>query len=97
MAQAMGDAHTRPNGVAVFLGTMTIPLKDEKGETFTHKEGDIVTIGSPQLGSVTSVMLPAEKVQGLEKGPLALARNLAKRGLLIEGQETGASHAVVGR
>jgi len=90
MAQATGPEHQRPDGLAVFLGTMTIPLKDEKGDTFTHKEGDVVRIGSPQLGYITNVMLPAEKVQGLEKGPLDLARNLAGRGVLTaQGQGEG--------
>jgi fumarylacetoacetate (FAA) hydrolase family protein len=83
VAAATDDEREHPDGVAVFLGTMTVPLKDDKGTEFTHEEGDVVRVGSPQLGYLCNVMLPANKVQGLEKGALDLARNLAKRGLLV--------------
>ena len=83
VAAAMDEEREHNDGVAVFLGTMTVPLKDDTGSVFTHEEGDIVRIGSPQLGYLTNVMLPANKVQGLEKGALDLARNLASRSLLV--------------
>jgi fumarylacetoacetate (FAA) hydrolase family protein len=83
VAAATDDEREHPDGVAVFLGTMTVPLKDDKGAEFTHEEGDVVRVGSPQLGYLSNVMLPANKVQGLEKGALDLTRNLAARGLLV--------------
>jgi fumarylacetoacetate (FAA) hydrolase family protein len=83
VAAATDEEREHSDGVAVFLGTMTVPLKDDTGAVFTHEEGDIVRIGSPQLGYLTNVMLPANMVQGLEKGALDLARNLASRGLLV--------------
>ena len=97
VAAACDSEREHPQGVAVFLGTMTIPLKDDKGKDFTHQEGDVVRMGSPKLGYLTNVMSPADKVQGLEKGTLALARNLAQRGLLIAGQETGTAPSVARR
>ena len=82
MAAAMDSEREHNDGVALFLGTMIVPNKDNKGNAFTHHEGDTVTIGTAKLGHFTNVMLPADKVQGLEKGALDLARNLAKRKLL---------------
>lgn len=87
VAAACDSEREHQQGVAVFLGTMTVPEKDETGKDFTHREGDVVRMGSPQLGYLTNVMLPADKVQGLEKGSLALARNLAERGLLLPQPE----------
>jgi fumarylacetoacetate (FAA) hydrolase family protein len=83
VAATTDDEREHPDGVAVFLGTMMVPLKDDKGAEFTHEEGDVVRIGSPQLGYLTNVMLPANNVHGLEQGALDLARNLARRGLLV--------------
>lgn len=99
MAAAMDHERQHHDGVAVFLGTMTVPLKDDKGQDFTHEEGDVVKMGSAKLGYLTNVMRSAEKVQGLEKGALDLARNLAGRDLLLEkGHEVHAGGGIrVGR
>ena len=38
----------------LYLGTMFAPVKDrgDKGQGFTHKVGDIVTISAPELGAL---------------------------------------------
>ena len=40
----------------LFCGTMFAPIKDRdaKGQGFTHKVGDIVTIATPKLGALTN-------------------------------------------
>ncbi len=84
VAAAFDAERQHPEGLAIFLGTSIIPEKDDRGNKFTHEPGDIVTIGTPELGHFTNVMLPANRVQGLEQGPLARARNLAQRNLLLQ-------------
>lgn len=96
VAAAMDSERQHPDGLAIFLGTMTVPLKDDKGAVFTHEEGDVVRIGSNKLGYFTNVMRPAEKVQGLEPGALATARNLAGRGLLIDEKAIAPKRATRG-
>lgn len=54
--QSIGRHHQYPDGLMLFLGTMFSPSKDRgaPGRGFTHHVGDIVTIGSPQLGSLVN-------------------------------------------
>ena len=84
VGQAIGPAHQYPDGFVVFLGTMFAPVedRDEKGQGFTHKEGDIVTISSPKLGALINRVGRSDKIARWEFGALALMRNLAARGLL---------------
>jgi fumarylacetoacetate (FAA) hydrolase family protein len=79
--------HQYPDGAALFLGTMTVPTVDrgEEGRGFTHKPGDVVTIRSRQLGSLTNRMRPASEVAPWTFGAGALMENLARRGLLSSG------------
>jgi fumarylacetoacetate (FAA) hydrolase family protein len=83
-AQATGPAHQYPDGFVLFLGTMFAPIedRDEPGQGFTHKEGDIVTISSPKLGALVNRVGRSDRIPPWEFGVLALMRSLAQRGLL---------------
>ncbi len=60
------------------------PVEDrgDKGKGFTHKLGDIVTVSSAELGSLTNRMTHSDKAAPWTWGPSHLMRNLASRGLL---------------
>ena len=78
VAQTIGPTHQYPDGFALFLGTMFAPIKDRdvKGEGFTHKRGDIVTIGTPKLGKLTNRMLPSDECEHWQFGLGAMMKNL---------------------
>ena len=84
VAQMIGVNHQYPDGAVLFLGTMFAPIedRDEKGKGFTHKIGDIVTISTPGLGSLTNRMVRTSEAPPWTFGASHLMRNLAKRGLL---------------
>jgi fumarylacetoacetate (FAA) hydrolase family protein len=54
VAQTVGPHNQYPDGVLLFTGTSIAPSEDREGpgKGFTHHIGDIVTISSPQLGSL---------------------------------------------
>ena len=82
--QTIGANHAYPDGFALLLGTMFAPVADrgEKGMGFTHKSGDIVTIGAEKLGRLVNRMRPCEKCERWTFGAGALMRNLSHRGLI---------------
>ena len=82
--QTIGKVHQYPDGFVLFLGTMFAPVKDRdtKGEGFTHKRDDIVTISAPQLGKLVNRMRTSDECEPWTFGIGALMRNLAKRGIL---------------
>ncbi|MEM9028891.1 MAG: fumarylacetoacetate hydrolase family protein [Pseudomonadota bacterium] len=84
VAGLMGGAHQYPDGAILYLGTMFAPTKDrgEPGMGFTHKVGDIVTIATPKLGSLTNVMTTSDVAPPWTFGAAALMRNLSRRGAL---------------
>jgi len=84
MAATIGPNHQYPDGVALYLGTMFAPVEDRdiKGQGFTHKPGDIVTIASPTLGRLSNRVVATHEAEPWTFGAAALMRNLAKRGLL---------------
>ena len=55
-AQAIGPHHQYPDGLVLYCGTLFAPIQDRDapGKGFTHKRGDIVTIASAELGSLTN-------------------------------------------
>ena len=84
MAAAIGRHHQYPDGVVLYLGTMFAPVedRDETGQGFTHKLGDIVTIATPKLGRLSNRVVHTDKAEPWTFGASALMRNLAKRGLI---------------
>jgi fumarylacetoacetate (FAA) hydrolase family protein len=86
-AQTIGETHQYPDGFMLFCGTMFAPIRDRdaKGEGFTHKVGDIVTIATPQLGALVNRVKPCGDITPWTFGAGALMANLAERGLLARG------------
>jgi len=85
LVEAMiGENHQYPDGAALYLGTMFAPVADRgsKGQGFTHKPGDFVTITSPRLGRLTNRVVTSDKAEPWTYGTASLMRNLAKRGLI---------------
>ncbi|MGY3446952.1 fumarylacetoacetate hydrolase family protein [Bradyrhizobium sp. USDA 4473] len=84
VAQTIGPVHQYPDGFALFLGTMFAPVKDRdaKGEGFTHKRDDIVTIVAPQLGKLVNRMRSSDQCEPWTFGVGALMKNLAQRKVL---------------
>ncbi len=82
--QTINRTHQYPEGVVVFLGTQFAPTKDrgEKGKGFSHKVGDVVRIGSDQLGVLVNEVAQSNKVTPWTYGIADLMRNLASRDLL---------------
>jgi fumarylacetoacetate (FAA) hydrolase family protein len=82
--QTIGKSHAYPDGFVLLLGTMFAPVADRgaPGMGFTHKTGDIVTIGAEKLGRLVNRMRPCEECERWTFGAGALMRNLAKRGLI---------------
>lgn len=84
VAATIGENHQYPDGFALFLGTMFVPVKDRDvvGEGFTHKAGDRVTVFSDKLGALTNVVHHCADCAPWNFGTSDLMRNLSKRGLL---------------
>ncbi len=84
VAQMVNPHHRYPDGAVLFLGTMFAPVEDRDapGKGFTHKTGDIVTIGAPRLGRLVNRMLPTDRCEPWTFGTAALMRSLARRGVL---------------
>ena len=83
-AQTIGASHAYPDGFVLLLGTMFAPVADRgsPGMGFTHRTGDIVTIGTEKLGRLVNWMRPCEECERWTFGVGALMRNLARRGLI---------------
>jgi fumarylacetoacetate (FAA) hydrolase family protein len=84
MGAAIGKNHQYPDGVVLYLGTMFAPVadRDHKGQGFTHKTGDIVTVSSPTLGHLSNRVVSTHDAEPWTFGTAALMRNLAKRKLI---------------
>ena len=81
---AYGPHHRYPDGFVLFTGTMFAPTEDRNapGEGFTHKDGDVVTISAPALGTLVNQVTSAEAAPAWTFGIRALMASLAQRGLL---------------
>ncbi len=79
--QAMGKYHQYPDGVMLFLGTMFAPTQDRHGpgQGFTHVVGDVVSISTPQLGTLVNQVTTSDQAPAWTYGVGALMRDLAKR------------------
>ena len=84
VAQTLGRHHQYPDGLVLFLGTLFAPTQDRDtpGEGFTHKVGDVVTIASPRLGSLTNTVRLSTECAEWTFGIAAFMRNLAARNLI---------------
>jgi fumarylacetoacetate (FAA) hydrolase family protein len=82
--QTIGPNHQYPDGLVLFLGTMFAPTKprDGGGGGFTHKPGDIVAIGSPELGTLVNRVGMSDQAPPWAFGVRALFANLIDRGLV---------------
>ena len=82
--QAMGGTHQYPDGMVLMTGTLFAPTEARKpgGTGFTHMVGDMVSIRSPKLGTLTNRVNHCDKIPPWTFGASALMRNLAARGLL---------------
>ena len=79
-----GAYHSYPDGFVLFCGTMFAPTEDRgaAGQGFTHHVGDIVTIGSSELGLLANRVDHCDALPPWTFGTGALLRNLSARGLL---------------
>jgi fumarylacetoacetate (FAA) hydrolase family protein len=84
--QAMSEHHY-PDGFALFLGTLFAPVqdRDSPGRGFTHKEGDIVRISTPKLGTLVNRVTTSKAAPPWSFGIRDLMNNLAARGLIRAG------------
>lgn len=84
VGELIGKTHQYPDGAVLYLGTMFAPTKDRgaPGMGFTHKVGDIVSVTTPSLGSLTNRMVLSDRAEAWTFGTRALMANLAKRGVL---------------
>lgn len=89
VAQTIGKHHQYPDGFMLFMGTLFAPTEDrgEPGQGFTHKLGDIVTISNDKLGELRNVVKHSTECEPWTFGASHLMRNLARRGLLDQGEQ----------
>ncbi|NRG19118.1 fumarylacetoacetate hydrolase family protein [Rhizobiales bacterium] len=82
--QTIGRHHQYPDGFMLFLGTLFAPIqdRDEPGQGFTHKVGDVVSISEANLGELRNTVRLSTECPVWQFGTAALMRNLAGRGLL---------------
>ena len=80
----VGRHHQYPDGLVVYLGTMFAPVKDRggAGKGFTHKLGDVVSISTPSLGTLSNTVRLATEAAPWTYGTSHLLRDLAKADLL---------------
>ena len=83
VGQAMGKYHQYPDGMVLFLGTMFAPTQDRHGpgQGFTHVVGDVVSVSTPQLGTLVNQVTTSDQAPAWTYGVGALMRDLARRGL----------------
>ncbi|HJV99478.1 MAG TPA: fumarylacetoacetate hydrolase family protein [Arthrobacter sp.] len=89
---ARGNHHQYPDGFALFTGTLFAPTQDRdtEGLGFTHKNGDIVTISSPQLGTLVNQTRGTEDIEPWTFGIGALFSYLSQ---LATGAPAGVAGA----
>jgi len=82
--QTFGRHHQYPDGFMLFLGTLFAPTEDRdtKGEGFTHKIGDKVSIHEPNLGTLINFVNLSTECPEWKFGISELFKNLYKRNLL---------------
>jgi fumarylacetoacetate (FAA) hydrolase family protein len=84
VASTIGAHHQYPDGLVLYLGTMFAPVKDREGpgKGFTHKMGDVVSISTPSLGTLSNRVRLSTECPPWNYGASHLMRDLGKAGLL---------------
>lgn len=84
VAASIGRHHQYPDGFVLYTGTMFAPVKDRggAGKGFTHKIGDVVSISTPSLGTLSNTVRLATEAAPWTYGTSHLLRDLAKADLL---------------
>ena len=84
VAQTCGAHHQYPDGFMLYLGTLFAPTEDRDvpGQGFTHKEGDVVAISTPGLGTLVNTVRRSPDCRPWVFGARALMRSLAERQLV---------------
>ncbi|ODT69580.1 MAG: fumarylacetoacetate hydrolase [Pelagibacterium sp. SCN 63-23] len=84
VAATIGDHHQYPDGLVLYLGTMFAPVQDRDGagKGFTHKIGDIVSISTPSLGTLSNKVNLSTKCAPWTYGASHLLRDLSRANLL---------------
>ncbi|MHA6297525.1 fumarylacetoacetate hydrolase family protein [Devosia sp. CAU 1758] len=84
VATTVGEHHQYPDGLVLYLGTMFAPVKDRdgQGKGFTHKLGDVVSISTPSLGTLSNRVNLSTKCPPWTYGTSHLLRDLARANLL---------------
>ena len=82
-AQMIGAHHQYPDGAVLYLGTPFSPTKDRgaAGMGFTHREGDVVRISSPRLGTLVNEVDRTDECPPWSFGTGSLFASLVRRGL----------------
>ncbi len=84
--QAMSEHHY-PDGFTLYLGTLFAPVQDRDapGRGFTHKQGDLVRIFTPKLGTLVNRVTTSKAAPPWRFGIRELMNNLVARGLVGAG------------
>ena len=80
----IGRHHQYPDGLVLYLGTMFAPVKDRDGagKGFTHKIGDVVSISTSTLGTLSNRVNLSTVAPPWTYGVSHLLRDLATANLL---------------
>ncbi len=78
IASTINRRHQYPDGLVLFCGTPFAPTKDRDapGMGFTHHDGDLVSISSPDLGTLVNTVTPSESAPVWDFGIRDLIRSL---------------------
>ncbi len=84
VAATIGEHHQYPDGLVLYLGTMFAPVKDRDGagKGFTHKIGDVVSISTPSLGTLSNTVNLSTKCPPWTYGTSHLLRDLSRASLI---------------
>jgi fumarylacetoacetate (FAA) hydrolase family protein len=84
VAQTINANHQYPDGFMLFLGTMFAPTQDRfaKDQGFTHAVGDMVSVHTPRLGTLTNRVNTSDQITPWTFGVRHLIASLAQRRLL---------------
>ncbi len=84
VAATIGRHHQYPDGFVLYLGTMFAPVKDRGGvgKGFTHKIGDVVSVSTAALGTLSNTVRFSTEAAPWTYGASHLLRDLAKADLL---------------